>query len=85
MGKRIIQQRRGRGTHTYRVRKKAFKHRLGYPQKLEGKGEVIKLVDSAAHTSPLAKIKWEKGTFYMPAIKNMFEGQKIKFNSKEIK
>lgn len=86
MGKRIIQQRRGRGTHTYRVRKKAFKHKLGYPQKLEGEeGEVIKLINSAAHTSPIAKIKWKKRTFYIPAIKNMFEGQKIKFNSKEIK
>jgi large subunit ribosomal protein L2 len=85
MGKRIIQQRRGRGTSTYRVRKKAFRYRLAYPQKLEGEGTVIKLINSAAHTCPIAKVKHSKGTFYIPAFKGMFEGQTIKFLDKEIK
>ena len=85
MGKRIISQRRGRGTHTYKVRRKAFRFKVQYPQKLEGEGEVIKLFNSSAHTAPLAKIKYEKGTFYIPATKGMFEGQKIKFSGKEIK
>ena len=80
MGKRIIQQRRGRGTSTYRVRKKAFKYKLGYPRKLEGEGVVLRLFNSAAHTSPLAKIKYSKGIFYIPAFRGMFEGQKIKFD-----
>ncbi|GBE20465.1 MAG TPA: 50S ribosomal protein L2 [Candidatus Pacearchaeota archaeon] len=85
MGKRIIQQRRGRGTHTYKVRRKAFKFKLQYPQKLEGEGSVIKLFNSAAHTAPLAKIRYDKGTFYIPAFKGMIEEQKIKFNGKDIK
>ena len=80
MGKRIIQQRRGRGTSTYRVRKKAFKFKIGYPRKLEGEGQVIKLFNSAAHSSPLAKIKYNEGTFYIPAFRGMFEGQKINFS-----
>jgi large subunit ribosomal protein L2 len=84
MGKRIIQQRRGRGTHTYRVRKKAFIFKLQYPKKLEGEGTVIKLLNSAAHTAPLAKIKYNEGTFYIPAFKEMFEGQKISFSEKKI-
>ncbi len=84
MGKRIIQQARGHGSSTYRVRKKAFRYLLRYPKHLEGEGTVIKLLDSAAHTAPLAKIKYDKGTFYMPAFKNMYEGQTIGF-SKEIK
>ncbi|MBL7059013.1 50S ribosomal protein L2 [Candidatus Pacearchaeota archaeon] len=84
MGKRIIQQARGHGSSTYRVRKKAFRYLLRYPKHLEGEGIVIKLLDSAAHTAPLAKIKYDKGTFYMPAFKNMYEGQTISF-SKEIK
>ena len=84
MGKRIIQQRRGRGTPTYRVRKKAFKYKIGYPRKLEGEGNVIKLFNSVAHSSPLAKIKYLKGFFYIPAFKGMIEGQEIKF-CKEIK
>ena len=80
MAKRIIQQARGRGGPTYRVKKKAFRYRLQYPQKLEGEGTVIKLFDSAAHSSPLAKVQYSKGTFFMPAFNGMLEGQKIQFN-----
>ena len=85
MGKRIITQRRGRGTHTYKVRRKAFRFKVQYPKKLEGEGEVIKLFNSSAHTAPLAKIKYSVGTFFIPATKSMFEGQKINFGGKEIK
>ena len=49
MGKRIIQQRRGRGTSTYRVRKKAFRYKIGYPRHLEGEGTVLKLFNSAIY------------------------------------
>ena len=85
MGKRIIQQRRGRGTSTYRVSKRAFKYNVKYPRRLEGEGEIVKLFDSAAHSSPLAKIKYSEGVFYIPAFKGMIEGQKITFGGKEIK
>jgi len=84
MGKRIIQQARGKGSFTYRVKRKAFRYKLQYPKKLEGEGKVIKLLNSAGHTAPLAKIKYEKELFYIPAFKGMIEGQKIRFNSKEI-
>ncbi len=79
MGKRIITQARGKGSHTYRVKRKAFRLKLQYPQKLEGEGIVVKLLDSAAHSSPLAKIKYDKRIFYIPAFKEMVEGQKISF------
>lgn len=85
MGKRIIQQRRGRGTKTYRVKRKAFRYRLKYPQKLLGEGLIIKLFNSSAHTAPLAKIKYKDGIFYIPAFKEMVEGQKINFDNKEVK
>ena len=85
MGKRIIQQRRGRGTHTYKVKRKAFRYKLKYPKKLSGEGSVIRLFNSPAHTAPLAKIKYKEGSFYVPAFKGMFEGQKINFDNKEIK
>lgn len=85
MGKRIIQQRRGRGTSTYKVKKKAFKYKLQFPRGLEGEGTVVKLLSSAAHTAPLAKINSEKGSFFIPAFKNMIEGQKIFFENGEIK
>ena len=85
MGKRIIVQRRGRGSSTYRVSKKAFRYKLQYSPTLEGEGKVLKLLDSGAHTCPLAKIQSESGSFYIPAFKNMVEGQSIKFEGKEVK
>jgi len=85
MGKRIITQRRGRGTHTYKVRRKAFRYKIQYPKKLEGEGVVLKLFNSSAHTAPLAKVQCKKEIFYIPAFKNMVEEQKIKFDNKEIK
>jgi len=84
MGKRIIQQARGHGSFTYRVRKRAFIYRMKYPQKIEGEGEVIKLLNSAAHSYPIAKVKYASGIFYIPAFKGMIEGQKINFG-KEVK
>ncbi|MBU1136434.1 MAG: 50S ribosomal protein L2 [Nanoarchaeota archaeon] len=83
MGKRIIQQRRGRGTLTYRVRKKAFKYRIKYPIS-EGKAKVLKLINSAGHSCPLAKIIIGKEIFYNPASKNLFEGQEIEIKTKNI-
>ncbi len=63
MGKRIIQQARGHGSKTYRVRRKAFKFKLKYPSILTGEGEVLKLFNSAGHSAPLAKVKYEKEFF----------------------
>jgi len=85
MGKRIIQQARGKGSHTYRVRKKAFKYKLKYPLKLEGEGTVLKLLNSAAHSAPLAKVKNRERVFYIPAFEKMIEGQKINFDKNDIK
>lgn len=81
MGKRIISQRRGRGTTTYKVRRQAFKFRLKYPPNLQGEGKVVKLFNSPAHSSPLAKIVCNKTFFYVPAFKGMIEGQTIKFGT----
>lgn len=85
MGKRIIQQARGHGSRTYRVRRMAFRHELKYPAKLSGQGTVIKLFNSSGHSAPLAKINYEKGIFYMPAFRGVVEGQKINFEVKETK
>jgi large subunit ribosomal protein L2 len=85
MAKRIIQQARGKGSGTYRVRRNAFKHRLKFPSKLDGEGLIIRLLNSAGHSAPLAKIKFSKGTFVIPAFEKMVEGEKIHFETKEIK
>ena len=80
MGKRIIQQARGHGSSTYRVKPTAFIYKIQYPKVLEGEGTVVKLFNSKAHSAPLAKIVYDKGSFYIPAFKGMVEGQKIAFN-----
>lgn len=86
MGKRIISQARGKGSHTYRVRKIAYRFKLAYPREVHGEGTVIKLLNSRGHTAPLAKIRDDQGVvFYIPAFKRMVEGQKIKLDTNEIK
>jgi len=82
MGKTIIQQARGHGSLSYRVKKQAFRYRIQYPRYLEGEGQVIKLMNSRAHSAPLSKIKFAKGIFYTPAAKGMIEGSKIGFERK---
>ena len=83
MGKRIIQQARGHGSFSYRVRRSAYRIRLKYPRELIGEGTVLELLNSTGHSAPLAKIKHDKGIFYIPACKGMIEGQKIKFEGNE--
>lgn len=79
MGKRIIQQRRGRGGHTYKVREKASMVRPGYRADLEGEYKVIKLISSAGHSTPIAKMMNEKGDiFYNFAVNLLYVGQTIK-------
>ena len=57
MGKRIIQQRRGKGSHTYRTRNKAsLPSKPGYLRDLNGDFEVIKLIASPGHSAPIAKL-----------------------------
>ena len=56
MGKRIIQQARGKGSSTYRVKKKAFNKRIQYSRHAQGEFKVVKIEGSAAHSCPLAKV-----------------------------
>ena len=71
MGKRIIQQRRGKGSHTYRVRKKASLVRPGYASNLEGEWKVIKLIPSVGHSVPLAKLMNKKGEIFYNFAANL--------------
>ncbi len=76
MGKRIISQARGHGSLTYRVRRKAFMHKIKYPMH-EGEAEILGLIHSAGHTAPLIKLKIKDEVFYNPAFNGAFVGQKI--------
>ena len=84
MGKRIIQQARGHGSHTYRVRRKAFSIKPGYPSELTGEWTVVKLINSAGHSAPLAKFRNEQGKiFYNFAANGLYEKQKITIGGQE--
>ncbi|MAH49443.1 50S ribosomal protein L2 [Candidatus Pacearchaeota archaeon] len=86
MGKRIIQQARGHGSHTYRVRRKAFSIKPGYLPDLKNEEEltVVKLVASGGHSTPLAKLKSADGkVFFNFAVNLLYEGQKIKIGRHE--
>jgi len=78
MGKRIIQQRRGRGGPTYRVRRKAMSVKPGYPVNVEGEWKVVKLIASAGHSVPVAKFMNKAGVvFHNLAVNLIYEGQII--------
>ncbi len=83
MGKRITQQARGKGSLTFRVRPRAYKYKIRYPKlNVEGKGKIIKLLNSAGHSAPLAKIKINNEIFFNPAASGVYEGQEIEINRK---
>lgn len=84
MGKRIIQQHRGRGTMRYRARGKAYRFKIGYLNET-GRAKVVKLLNSSAHSAPLAKILINAKAFYTPACKHMHEGQEIIMGVAEVK
>lgn len=84
MGKRIIQQARGKGSLTYRVRKKAFVFKIGYPMH-EGKAIISKIFHSAAHSAPLVKAVIADEVFYNPAFDGAVEGQEVFIGNGEVK
>lgn len=62
MGKRLITQRRGRGTHTYKSPSHRFAGKLShrkYDQKDKVQGQIIDLIHCPGHGAPLAVVKYE--------------------------
>lgn len=86
MGKRTSGRAKGKGSLTYRVRKRAFIYRIGYPKlSTEGKAKIVKLINSLAHTTPLAVITIADEKFYSPCADGLYEGQEIEVGGKEVK
>ncbi len=82
MGKRITQQARGKGSLTFRVKRKAYRYKISYPPlSVEGKAKIVKLFNSSAHSSPLVKIQAgvqkDIVNFIVPASGGIHEGQEI--------
>jgi large subunit ribosomal protein L2 len=86
MGKRLTQQARGKGSLTFRVRRAAYKYKIGYPRlDSEGKFTIIKLLNSAGHSAPLMKAVIGTETFISPAIRGVYEGQELEIGGKNLK
>jgi len=78
MGKRLTKQARGKGSFTFRVRKKSYIYRITYPRlDTEGKAKIISLFNSSAHTTPLVKVKINEENFFVPSANGVYEGQEI--------
>jgi large subunit ribosomal protein L2 len=77
MGKRIISQRRGRGSPTYRVPKRRIKVKIRY-KNLSGK--IVDIVNDPGRNPPLAKIRYEDGSYdYLIAPRGSKTGDPIDF------
>jgi len=82
MGKRIISQRRGRGTTTYRAHSFRWnyevKHRLFDQKERESAitGKIKDIINSKGHSAPLAQISYENNE-----INYIFAPEKIKVNN----
>jgi large subunit ribosomal protein L2 len=77
MGKRLIQQRRGRGTHTYKSPGHRFKGAVKHPD-VPTIGKVVDLVHCAGHSAPLMRVSYltgEKKLSFAP--EGIFVGSQI--------
>ena len=81
MGKRIIQQRRGKGSLTFRVKNNAYSIKSRYPDS-DGKGIVLKLINSMGYTAPFAMIKVNNKIYFNTAADGIFETQEIEVGEK---
>jgi large subunit ribosomal protein L2 len=60
MGKRIIQQRRGKGSHTYKANTHKGQGKVSHPWG-EQKGKVIDIEHDPARTAPVARVSFGEG------------------------
>ena len=70
MGKRIISQRRGRGTSRYRSPSFRFKGILRYP-KDSIQGRVMDIIHDPGRTAPVMQVKFGNEIFHLPAPENI--------------
>ncbi len=78
MGKRIIPQRRGKGSSTYRSPSHRHLAKPGYPKTQETEGEVVDLHHAPGRSAPLAEIKFENGEkSFMIANHGLWVGEDI--------
>jgi len=79
MGKRIISQRRGRGSPTYRVPKRGKEMSISY-KNIDGR--IVDIMDDPGRNAPLAKVRYTDGSCdYLIAPKGLKVGDTTDFVS----
>lgn len=76
MGKRLRQQRRGKGSSVFRAKKPKQKERISHDY--EGEGVVKDIFHASGRQSPIAEVEFDNKTQFMLAHNGMSTGQKIK-------
>ncbi len=83
MGKRIIPQRRGKGSSTYRSPSHRHLAAPGYPKSQETVGEVVDLHHAPGRTAPLAEVLFDNNEKqFLLANNGLRVGQKIEVGPK---
>lgn len=88
MGKRIISQRRGKGSPVYKAPSHRYSAKPKHPSQKDGQvnGIVIDLVTCVAHTSPLMKIKYDNNKIgYNIAPVGIKVGDRVTAGTNELK
>lgn len=86
MGKKLRQQRRGKGSNVYRKLPNTFDISVGYPNaKSESIGEVISMINHTGHNAPLIEVRYEDlSEGYLLAPEGIKVGDKIHITSKPV-
>jgi large subunit ribosomal protein L2 len=86
MGKNLIQQRRGKGSATFRAPSFRYPGKAEYPKMSESKiGRVADIVHSQGHSAPLLVIKYGDNVQLSIAAEGIKVGDNINFMNSEIK
>lgn len=87
MGKSLIQQKRGKGSSTYRAHGFRFAGKASYNVYEKNgavSGEVIDIIHSRGHSAPLMKVKYTSGKeALIPAFEGVYIGKRIEINQKD--
>ena len=85
MGKRILSQRRGRGTSKFKIPSHRYLGEIKYPYDKEFEGVVEEIARDAIHSAPIAVVRSEEGKSLMfLAAEGIKVGDRIKITDNEI-
>lgn len=86
MGKKLIQQRRGRNKGRYSVPAHRFKGKINYNKKnIEAKGIVEDIIHDPGRTAPISKVRFNKKSHLLLAPEGIKIGDPIEYTNDAIK